>query len=217
MGEPLPSQRSRASAGTKPVEDIVHLRAGKPAPNIEFILCLLQQLLPHVARDDDALRTAMRAEVHRVPFAAVESLGDLMERVPGLPRWSRYGNPYGLGDGRNVRARFGGRSPARDWSRSSFCRSRGLRQQPRRSHAARQPARAGPDRSAAGPMGSQRSSPGAAQANAKSFSRPATSLAQTRSWASRHMAWPGSASDPPKGTSRWRQPAGRTAVVMLTP
>jgi len=84
-GELTPCQRSRVSAGTKPIEHIVHLRAGKPAPDIEFILGLLEQLLPHVDRHDDTLRAAMRAEVHRLTIAAVESLGDLMKSIPGFP------------------------------------------------------------------------------------------------------------------------------------
>lgn len=57
--------------------------AGKP--NIELILSLLEQLLPHVDWQFDALRATMRAEVHRLTSTAVESLGDLVERVPGLP------------------------------------------------------------------------------------------------------------------------------------
>jgi len=100
-GKLTPCQRSRASAGTKPVEHIVHLRAGKPAPDIEFILGLLEQLLPHVDRHDDTLRAAMRAEGHRLTIAAVESLGDLMKSIPGFP------DGYYLGHASIVRHPYG--------------------------------------------------------------------------------------------------------------
>ena len=56
-----------------------------------------------------------------------------------------------------------------------------------------------------------------AAANDRSFSRPATSLETTKSCASRQTAALGSASARLNGTTRSRQPLGRTAVVTETP
>lgn len=78
-------------------EGLIQVGAGQPVSvvnseattghiEVELVLGLLEQLLPHVYGDDDTLGTPVGSEVHRLALPGVEAPGDLVERVTRLAR-----------------------------------------------------------------------------------------------------------------------------------
>lgn len=59
---------------------------------VKLVLSLLEQLLPHVHRNNDALRAPVRAEVHGFAITGIEPLGDLVQCVTGLARRDNLGH-----------------------------------------------------------------------------------------------------------------------------
>ncbi len=90
-------------SGTQTLEDHFDVGAGEPAivangeavighGCVEFVLGLLQEALPHVEWDDDALGSTVRAEVHRFAISGIEALGDPMQGLSGLPGGDNFGH-----------------------------------------------------------------------------------------------------------------------------
>jgi hypothetical protein len=86
---------SRSTGRTEPVEDRSDLLRCEPASlivreavtsqlDIELVLYLLKQHLPHIHWNNDALSSAMGPEIHRSALARVEVLGNAMQRISGF-------------------------------------------------------------------------------------------------------------------------------------